>query len=101
MDNLNSEAHIADSELVSGASEARDGAQDIGDALRQKAAAVAGKVQTKISEAGVEANQIAASAKDQANDLTAALINEIKARPVRAVLAAAVAGLVVGVLASR
>jgi ElaB/YqjD/DUF883 family membrane-anchored ribosome-binding protein len=81
--------------------DARSGVQNIGDSIARNSADVAGKVNAKLKGAGIDAEPLVAAARDRTSDLGTALIDEIKSRPLQAVAAAAIAGLVVGVLTSR
>ena len=76
-------------------------AQNIGDAVTRNASDVADKVNVKVKEAASSAEPLLAVARERTNDLTNALVEEIRSRPFQAVMAAALVGLVVGVVTSR
>jgi len=112
MNQVDDESKVYDEPVASSAVRMTSGAQGLGDSLLRKASVAKDSVKTKLSDAGINpdeivssakgrANQLASSAKDQANDLKSILINEIKARPVQSIIAAALTGLVIGVLTSR
>ena len=77
------------------------GAQNIGDAISRNTADIAGKLNSKLKEAGTAAEPLVKAARDRTSDLGTALIDEVRRRPLQAVMVAALAGLVVGVLTSR
>jgi len=81
--------------------DAQSGAQNIGDTIARNSADIADKVTAKLKVAGIDAEPLVAAARDRTSDLSTALIHEIKSRPLQALVAAALAGLVVGVLTSR
>ncbi len=80
---------------------ARDDVKQVQGAFVRKSAEIVDRVGKKLSDAGVDTDQMIAVAKGQVGDLRSAFISEIQSRPVQAVAAAALAGLVVGFLSAR
>ena len=80
---------------------AQSRAQNIGEAVTRNAAEVADKVNEKVKEAASAAEPLLTAARERTNDLTSALVDEIRSRPFQALFAAALVGLVVGVVTSR
>ena len=79
----------------------QSGAQNIGDAIARSSSDIADKVNGKLKQVGLDAEPLVSAARDRTNDMRSALIDEIKARPLQAVMVAALAGLFVGVVTSR
>jgi ElaB/YqjD/DUF883 family membrane-anchored ribosome-binding protein len=76
-------------------------ARSLGDSIARNSSEFADKVNGKFKDAVNEAEPIVEAARIRSNDIRTALIDEIKARPLQAVMVAGLAGLVVGVLTSR
>jgi len=77
------------------------GAENIRDAIARNTVDIADKVNGKLKGAGIDTERMVSTARDRTNDVKTTLVDEIKARPLQAVMVATLAGLVVGVLTSR
>jgi ElaB/YqjD/DUF883 family membrane-anchored ribosome-binding protein len=98
--------------MANGAASAKSAADDVtksvqssarnfGDSIARSSSDFAEKVNGKFKDAVNEAEPLVIAARDRTNDIRTALVEEIKARPLQAVMVAGLAGLVVGVLTSR
>jgi len=74
---------------------------DAADSLGRKASSVAAAASDQMRAAGVDPEHLSDVARQQADQLQRAIIAEIRSRPVRAMLVAAAAGLIVGIMTSR
>ncbi len=91
----------AENSTADTAKDVQSGARNIGETITRNTAEIAGKVNSRLKEAAMDAEPLVKAAKDRTSDLGTALVDEIKRRPLQAVMVAALAGLVVGVLTSR
>jgi ElaB/YqjD/DUF883 family membrane-anchored ribosome-binding protein len=79
----------------------RHDAADASARLAETAQDAAATVSRKLKSVGVDTNVMADAAKDQASQLQQLIVDELKARPARALVAAAAVGLVVGLITAR
>jgi ElaB/YqjD/DUF883 family membrane-anchored ribosome-binding protein len=71
------------------------------DAQAQPAAADAGGLQDSMKEFGVDTDRMIEATSERVNNLQQVLIEEVQARPMRALGWAAAAGFVLGIIAAR
>ena len=87
--------------IASATEAARREASDVGRALSGAATDLADRASVKLRAAGVDADQLVEAARDQASELQRLIVNEVRARPLRALGVAALVGLAFGLLSSR
>ncbi len=87
--------------LASAGEKVKDDAQNISRTLSATATELAETASAKLRAVGVDTDQMAGAAREQAGELQRMLESEIRAHPLRALGFAALAGLAFGLLASR
>lgn len=87
--------------LVSAGEAARRDAKDVGRSIAGAATDLKEAAATRLRAVGVDADDIIVAAREQAVDLQHVLIQEVRARPLRAIGIAALVGLAFGLLSSR
>jgi hypothetical protein len=100
-DNAADYARRAMGSAASGAQHAADELAGMQDRVARQTGEIADKVSTTLKHAGVGADEMAVAIKEQAGTLQQMMIDEVRARPMRALAVAAIAGLVVGYISLR
>ncbi|MGL5114867.1 MAG: hypothetical protein ACRC7G_15650 [Beijerinckiaceae bacterium] len=75
--------------------------EDVGHSIADSASGVAATVSDRLKSVGVEADALAAAAKDEATVLQKLVADEMRKHPLRTLGVAAAIGVVVGLMSSR
>ncbi len=76
-------------------------AADRGSRLADKASEVSGQVASSLRGMGINTDQLAVAARREIGAIEGALVDAVRARPLRAIALAGIAGLLIGVTRGR